>query len=135
MVHSDNRGLVLPPRVAPTQVIIVPVMQKKAGVLDRAYELRQELLDLGLRVDIDDSPNYSPGWKFNEYEMKGVPIRIEIGPRDIKNGIAMVARRDTLEKDKFELLGIGEKIKELLETIHEDMYNKALKMRERKHML
>jgi len=135
MVHSDNRGLVLPPRVAPTQVIIVPVMQKKAGVLDRAYELRQELLDLGLRVDIDDSPNYSPGWKFNEYEMKGVPIRIEIGPRDIKNGIAMVARRDTLEKDKIELLGIGEKIKELLESIHEDMYNKALKMREEKTYL
>lgn len=132
MVHSDNRGLVLPPRVAPTQVIIVPVMQKKAGVLDRAYELRQELLDLGLRVDIDDSPNYSPGWKFNEYEMKGVPIRIEIGPRDIKNGIAMVARRDTLEKDKLDLLGIGEKIKDLLETIHEDMYNKALTMREEK---
>lgn len=132
MVHSDNRGLVLPPRVAPTQVIIVPVMQKKAGVLDRAYELRQELLDLGIRVDIDDSPNYSPGWKFNEYEMKGVPLRIEIGPRDIKNGLAMVMRRDTLIKDQMPLEGIGENILKLLESMHDDMYNKALKMREDK---
>lgn len=132
MVHSDNRGLVLPPRVAPTQVVIVPVMQKKAGVLDRAYELKKELQDLGIRVDLDDSPNYSPGWKFNEYEMKGVPIRIEIGPRDIKNGVAMVARRDTLTKDQYELEGIGVAMKTLLENVHEDMYNKALAMREEK---
>jgi len=132
MVHSDNRGLVLPPRVAPTQVVIVPVMQKKAGVLDRAYELKKELQDLGIRVDLDDSPNYSPGWKFNEYEMKGVPVRIEIGPRDIKNGVAMVARRDTLTKDQYELDGIGQAMKTLLEKIHEDMYNKALAMREEK---
>jgi prolyl-tRNA synthetase len=132
MVHSDNRGLVLPPRVAPTQVIIVPVMQKKAGVLDRAYELKAELQNLGIRVDIDDSPNYSPGWKFNEYEMKGVPLRIEIGPRDIKNGVAMVMRRDLLEKEKYDLENIGTTIKDLLETMHEDMYNAALNMREEK---
>lgn len=132
MVHSDNRGLVLPPRVAPTQVVIVPVMQKKAGVLDRAYELKAELQAAGIRVDLDDSPNYSPGWKFNEYEMKGVPLRIEIGPRDIKNGVAMVARRDTLEKNQYPLEGIGQTMKELLETVHEDMYNKALKMRNEK---
>lgn len=132
MVHSDNRGLVLPPRVAPTQVVIVPVMQKKAGVLDRAYALKAELQALDIRVELDDSPNYSPGWKFNEYEMKGVPLRIEIGPRDIKNGIAMVARRDTLAKGPYELDGLGGQIKDLLEIIHEEMYQSALDMREEK---
>lgn len=131
MVHSDNRGLVLPPRVAPTQVVIVPIMQK-AGVLDRANALKADLEKQGIRVDLDDSENYSPGWKFNEYEMKGIPIRIELGPRDIKNGVAMVARRDTLTKTQMELEHLPEMISELLEDIHQDMYHAALEMREEK---
>ncbi len=132
MVHSDNRGLVLPPRVAPTQVIIVPIQQKKKGVLDKAYELKALLQNAGIRVDVDDSPNYSPGWKFNEYEMKGVPLRIEIGPRDIKNDVCMIARRDTLVKDKYELENVLESVQSLLETMHEEMYQRALEMREEK---
>ncbi|MBN2795009.1 MAG: proline--tRNA ligase [Clostridia bacterium] len=132
MVHSDNRGLVLPPRVAPTQVVIVPIMQKKPGVLDRAYELKKDLEAVGIRVELDDSPNYSPGWKFNEYEMKGVPLRIELGPRDIENGVAMVARRDTLDKNQMELEHLPEMVSELLEDMHQDMYHAALEMREEK---
>lgn len=124
MVHGDNRGLVLPPMLAPTQVIIIPIQQKKAGVLDRAYELKKELMDMGIRVDIDDSDK-SPGWKFNEYEMKGVPVRIEIGPRDIKNNVCMVARRDTLEKESMDLDGVGNSVESLLKTIQKNMLEKA----------
>lgn len=132
MTHGDNRGLVLPPRVAPTQVVIIPVMQSKPGVLDKAYELKAELVKLGLRVELDDSENYSPGWKFNEYEMKGVPLRIELGPRDIQNNQCMIARRDTLEKQAYSLDNLANTVAELLETVHEAMYEKALKMRDEK---
>jgi len=125
MVHGDNRGLVLPPFVAPIQVVIIPIMQKKEGVLDKANEIKRELEALGIRVKLDDSENYSPGWKFNQYEMKGVPLRIEIGPRDIKNGVAMVARRDNFEKGQVDLDGIGLTIKEMLQTVHDSMFNKA----------
>ena len=132
MVHGDNRGLVLPPRLAPIQVVIVPIAQKKAGVLERAEELRKELVSKGIRVKLDDNVNYSPGWKFNEYEMKGIPVRIEIGPRDIENGVAMVARRDNLEKGPVELDGIGDGMVKLLDQIHDDMLNRARESRDAK---
>ncbi len=125
MVHGDNRGLVLPPALAPTQVVIIPIAQHKEGVLDKAYELKKQLQDAGLRVELDDNENYSPGWKFNEYEMKGIPIRIEIGPRDIKNNQVMAARRDILEKGPVSMDGLTENIVQLLDTIQRDMLEKA----------
>ncbi len=132
MVHSDNRGLVLPPKVAPTQVVIVPIAQKKAGVLERANELFEEIKALGVRVELDDSPHQSPGWKFNEYEMKGIPLRIEIGPRDIENNKCLVFRRDLLEKEEKSLDGIGEYINGMLDTIQKDMFIKARDERDEK---
>ncbi|SHJ89977.1 proline--tRNA ligase [Paramaledivibacter caminithermalis] len=130
MVHGDNRGLVLPPRLAPIQVVIIPIAQHKEGVLDKAYKLKKQLQDIGLRVELDDNENYSPGWKFNEYEMKGVPVRIEIGPRDIKNNQVMAARRDTLEKEAIPIDGLAETISKLLETIQSDMLERARKHRD-----
>lgn len=135
MTHGDNRGLVLPPRIAPIQVVIIPIMQKKEGVLQRANALYDELKAAGIRVELDDNDNYTAGWKFNEYEMKGVPIRVEIGPRDIQNNVAMVARRDTFEKTTQSLDGFADTIKALLETIHVDMYNRAKKDRDEKTYL
>ncbi len=130
MVHGDNRGLVLPPALAPTQVVIIPIAQHKEGVLDKAYELKKELESAGLRVDLDDNENYSPGWKFNEYEMKGVPVRIEVGPRDIKNNQVMAARRDILEKEAVSMDGLTENIVKLLDTIQGDMLERARKHRD-----
>ncbi len=129
MVHGDNRGLVLPPRVAPTQVVIIPIAQHKEGVLDKAYELKKSLGEQ-MRIDIDDNENYSPGWKFNEWEMKGVPIRIEIGPRDIEKNQVMVFRRDTLEKQPMAMEGLKENIEKLLDDIHDGMLQKARNHRE-----
>lgn len=125
MVHGDNRGLVLPPRVAPTQVVIIPIAQNKEGVLDKAYALKKDLEAKGIRVDLDDNPNYSPGWKFNEYEMKGVPIRVEIGPKDIEKNQAVVGRRDTLEKAPMSLENFEEQIMNLLDEIHHGLLEKA----------
>jgi len=124
MAHGDKRGLALPPRVAPIQVIIVPVAAHKEGVLDKAYEIRDELLNSGVRVEID-TRDQSVGWKFNEWEMKGVPLRIEIGPRDIENGVVMTSRRDTHEKDTVSMQGLGYTVKKILDDIHENMYEKA----------
>lgn len=126
MVHGDSRGLVLPPMVAPEQVVIIPIAAHKEGVLDRAYALKEELTALGIRTKVDSS-DMSPGWKFNEYEMKGVPLRIEIGPRDISSGVAVLSRRDTLSKDTVKLEGIGAHVAGLLKVIQSDMYNKAEK--------
>lgn len=125
MVHGDNRGLVLPPRVAPVQAVVIPVRQEKDGVNEKAHEIYNGLINAGVRAEIDDDVNNSPGWKFNEYEMKGYPVRIEIGPRDIENGVCMVFRRDTLEKEQVSLSEINEYIPKLLDEIHENMYNKA----------
>ncbi|MDN5351843.1 MAG: prolyl-tRNA synthetase [Clostridiales bacterium] len=132
MVHGDNRGLVLPPRLAPIQVVIVPIAQKKAGVLEHARGIEAELKALGLRVKLDDDDSNSPGWKFNEYEMKGVPIRIEVGPRDIENGVVIAVRRDTHEKASLEREGLGSVIAALLDTIHGDMLERARKNRDEK---
>ena len=131
MVHSDDNGLVLPPKIAPTQVVVIPVAQHKEGVLDKAYEIKK-LLDKDFRVEIDDSEGYSPGWKFNQWEMKGVPIRLEIGPRDIANNQVVIARRDGGEKTSLPMENLGENIKKLLDDIQENLYNKALKAREEK---
>jgi prolyl-tRNA synthetase len=130
MVHGDNRGLVLPPRVAPTQVVIIPIAQNKEGVLDKAYELKKALESKGIRVELDDNPNYSPGWKFNEYEMKGVPLRVEIGPKDIEKNQAIVGRRDTLEKLPISLDGFADQISTLLDDIHDNLLEKAKTHRE-----
>jgi prolyl-tRNA synthetase len=132
MVHGDNRGLVLPPRLAQTQVVIVPIAQKKEGVLERAEALKKELQAAGIRVKLDDSTSNSPGWKFNEYEMKGIPIRVEIGPRDIENGVAMVARRDNLVKESYALENFASQMVALLDVIHHDMFNRAKENRDAK---
>ncbi len=123
MVHGDDRGLVLPPHIAPTQVVVVPIQQQKEGVLDICHKVEKEYLS-GLRVKVDDSER-SPGFKFAEQEMRGFPIRIEIGPRDIENGECIVVRRDSLEKVTVKLSELKEYIPSLLETIQNDMYERA----------
>ncbi len=122
MVHSDNSGLVLPPRIAPTQVMVIPVAQHKPGVLDKAYELRERLG--GFKVKVDDSDK-SPGWKFSEAEMRGVPVRVEIGPKDIEAGQAVIVRRDTREKIVAPLNEIESKVGETLETMQREMFERA----------
>ena len=122
MVHGDNNGLVLPPRIAPTQVVIVPIQQQKEGVLDKAFALKDVLSNF--RVKVDDSDK-SPGWKFSESEMRGIPVRVEIGPRDIENNEAVLVRRDTHEKITVSLDEIEAKISELLDTIQSDMLERA----------
>ena len=124
MVHGDDSGLKLPPRVAPTQIMVIPIQQKKEGVLDKAYELRDRLLKSGFRVKVDDTDK-SPGWKFSECEMRGVPFRVEIGPKDIENNKCVFVRRDTREKIEVALDDIEKKAAELLETIQNDMYEAA----------
>ena len=130
MVHGDDDGLVLPPRISPVQVVIIPVAQHKEGVLDKAYELKAELTKR-FRTKLDDS-DHAPGWKFAEYEMKGVPVRVEIGPKDIEKGQCVVVRRDTREKYFVPLEGLSDYIAELLDTIHNDMYERARKNTEEK---
>lgn len=126
MTHGDQRGLCLPPYVAPVQAVIIPIAAHKGGVMEKAEEIYNALKAAGFRVKLDDSDN-SPGWKFNEYEMKGVPVRIEIGPRDIENGVVTYARRDkTGEKFTLAIDGIEKKMPELLQSINENMYQKAL---------
>ena len=129
MVHGDDNGLVLPPAIAPIQIVIVPVAMHKEGVLDRANALADELKAKGFRVKIDDSDKM-PGWKFAEWEMKGVPLRIEIGPRDIENNQCMTVRRDNGEKLPVSLDEIGEKAQEILDNVHDALYEKALASRE-----
>ena len=122
MVHGDNNGLVLPPRIAPTQVVIVPIQQQKEGVLDKAFALKDVLSNF--RVKVDDSDK-SPGWKFSESEMRGIPVRVEIGPRDIENNEAVLVRRDTHEKITVSLDEVEAKVSELLDTIQSDMLERA----------
>lgn len=124
MTHGDSRGLVMPPVVAPVQAVIIPIAAKKEGVLDACRALKQSLTESGLRVVLDDSEN-SPGWKFNEWEMKGVPLRIELGPRDLEAGKMLCARRDNFEKSEILLDGAAESVKALLKEISENMYRKA----------
>ena len=124
MVHGDNDGLKLPPRIAPTQVIIIPIQQKKEGVLEKAEELKNALNDKGFRVKVDDCDK-TPGWKFADCEMRGIPLRVEIGPRDIENNQAVLVRRDTREKVTVSLDELNEKVSELLDDIQANMYKTA----------
>ncbi len=128
MTHGDDNGLVLPPAVAPVQLVILPIAQHKAGVLEKANELKARLEKVA-RVKLDDSDN-SPGWKFAEYEMKGVPLRLEIGPRDIENDQCVIVRRDNREKTVVPLSELEERIPELLKAVHDGLYQKALARRE-----
>ncbi len=132
MVHGDDDGLVLPPKIAPIQVAVIPINQKKAGVLDKAYEVTSRLKK-SFRVNCDSSDN-SPGWKFSQYEMKGVPLRLELGPRDIENNRCVLVRRDNREKTVVSLDNLESEIAKLLEELHRAIYEKALEnMRKKTH--
>ena len=131
MAHGDNRGLKLPPKVAPIQVVVVPVAQNKEGVLEKAHELYNSLKSM-FRAEIDDRDNVSPGFKFNDWEMKGVPVRIELGPRDIENGVCVLVRRDTAEKIVVKLDEAENVITETLEKIHNNMFEECKKRLEEK---
>ena len=131
MTHGDQRGLVMPPVVAPVQAVIVPIAAKKEGVLEACTALKERLQKAGVRVVLDDTDN-SPGWKFNEWEMKGVPVRIELGPRDIEACKMTVCRRDTLEKGELPLENAEEGVRALLHEIAENMYNTAKKRMEQR---
>ncbi len=124
MAHGDSRGLVLPPKIAPVQVVIVPIAAKKGGVVEVCEQIKQKLEEMSIRVEFDNT-DASPGWKFNEWEMKGVPLRIEIGPRDIENGKAMISRRDTLQKESYDLSTLAQTVQELLSTVQKDMLEAA----------
>lgn len=124
MAHGDDSGLVLPPRIAPIQVAVIPIMQKKQGVLEKALEVKEQLVKAGLRTKIDDSDK-NPGWKFAEQEMRGIPVRVEMGPRDIEAGQAIVVRRDTREKITVAIEELADKIKDILDVMQKDMFEKA----------
>ena len=123
MVHGDDSGLVLPPKIAPTQVMIIPIQQRKEGVLDKAYELADSLKG-SYSVKVDDSDK-TPGWKFSEQEMRGIPIRVEIGPKDIEAGKCIICRRDTREKIEVALSELNEKVGEVLDTMQKEMLERA----------
>lgn len=133
MAHSDDDGLILPPRIAPIQVVIVPIYkgeEQKAKIDERVHQLMAELKGMGITVKYDDNDNTRPGWKFAEYEMKGVPVRIALGLRDLENNVAEVARRDTKEKNTVSLDGLSAHIKQLLEDIQQNIFNKAKQYRD-----
>ena len=133
MAHSDDDGLVMPPRIAPLQVVIVPIYKgedQKAALDEKILPLVKAFKTAGISVKYDDSDNNRPGWKFAEYEMKGVPVRIAIGARDLENGVAEVARRDTKEKTSLPLEGLPARITTLLEEIQQNLYDRALAFRQ-----
>lgn len=133
MAHSDDEGLVLPPRLAPTQVVVIPIYNKDPEARAKIDRIAQEMIATlkrnNIRVKYDNDDNTRPGWKFAEYELKGVPVRIALGARDIENNIAEVARRDTKEKMNLQLEGLAERIPQLLEDIQANMYSKASQFR------
>jgi prolyl-tRNA synthetase len=132
MTHSDDQGLVLPPRLAPTQVVIVPIFRKeedKTAVLEAAGRIRENLAEAGVSVKLDDREGQRPGWKFHEYEVRGVPVRIAIGPRDVQNGTVEVARRDTRTKEVVGMDGLTGHVQQLLEAIQQGLYDRALRFR------
>ncbi len=133
MSHSDDHGLVIPPKLAPIQVVIVPIYTKSeqlSAISERAHQIRETLVKKGISVKYDDRDTFKPGWKFADYEFKGVPLRIAIGPRDMENNTVEVARRDTLEKETYQVTDIENKVLHLLEQIQENLYQKALSFRE-----
>ncbi len=129
MSHGDDSGLRLPPNVAPIQVVIVPISigNWKEDVLPAAKDIEHKLLQLGLRVKVDDREEFTPGWKFSDWEMRGVPVRIEIGPRDIKNKQVIAVRRDTLDKEQIDFDALSEHIPILLQDIQKSLFESALK--------
>ena len=129
MVHGDDSGLVLPPKIAPVQVMVIPIQQKKEGVLERAYAMKEQLAAKGFQVKVDDTDK-SPGWKFSEQEMRGIPVRIEVGPKDIEAGKCVICRRDTREKIEVTFDALEEKVGEVLETMQKDMLERARAHRE-----
>lgn len=130
MTHGDERGLRLPPRVAPIQIVIVPVASHKGGVMEKCDEVFQELKNAGFRVKLDDRDTLSPGFKFNDWELKGVPVRLEIGPRDIENGQVMVFRRDTCEKAPMALNVLASEMTGLLDSIQNELFKQARSFRD-----
>ncbi|MFN3876590.1 MAG: proline--tRNA ligase, partial [Flavobacteriales bacterium] len=133
MTHSDDHGLVLPPKLAPVQVAIVPIAKNQEqlnAIRGYAQPMIGALRAKGISAKLDDDDTKKPGWKFAEYEFKGYPVRIAIGPRDLENGTVEVARRDTLEKQSMQAIDIAEKIEHLLQAIQDNLYQKALAMRE-----
>lgn len=133
MSHSDDNGLVLPPKLAPIQVVIVPIYrnpEQLAAIGEKADAIIKELKAKGISVKFDDRDTYKPGFKFAEWEMKGVPVRLAMGPRDLENGTVEVARRDTLEKETLQMIGIADKIKNLLDNIQDNIYQKAASYRD-----
>jgi len=133
MAHSDDNGLVLPPKLAPHQVVIIPIYKKAVqlkAISEKAGKIAAELKANGISVKFDDSDNKKPGWKFAEYELKGVPVRLAIGPKDLENGTIEVARRDTLQKEVMKTEGISVHVEKLLDEIQKGIYNKALAFRE-----
>ena len=131
MAHGDNRGLKLPPKVAPIQAVIVPIAMHKEGVIEKAKEI-YESLNKKIRVKLDDREQYSTGYKFNDWEMRGVPVRIELGPKDIEKGKCILVRRDTSEKIEVEFKDVQNKIEELLDLIQKNMYNICLERMKQK---
>ena len=128
MTHSDDNGLVLPPKLAPIQVVIIPIYKtpdQLPMISEKALEIKAKLEAMGITVKYDDRDSFKPGWKFNEYEFKGVPVRIAIGPRDLEQGTAEICRRDTLEKASCPLDGIESRVKELLDEIQKNLFQKA----------
>src|SRR3970282_706015 len=132
MVHGDDGGLVLPPRIAPYQVVIVPIPRGnwRETVLPKAQAIRDELVERGVRVMLDDRESQTPGGKFNEWEMRGVPLRMEIGPKDLEKSQVVLARRDTREKSAAPMEGIGAHVEERLNEIQRALYARALKFRD-----
>lgn len=134
MTHSDDNGLVLPPKLAPVQVVIVPIYRNEEqynAVCDKGRVIKQQLENIGIRVKLDDRDTQKPGFKFNEWEFKGVPIRLAMGPRDLENGTVEIARRDTLTKETVQIEGIAAKVQQLLGEVQQHLYNKALDYREK----
>ena len=135
MTHSDDAGLVLPPKLAPFQVVIVPIYKGEEQlrlVSEKVVEIKKALEEKGISVKYDDRDTYKPGWKFTEYELKGVPIRLAIGQRDLENGTIEVARRDTMEKETYQITDIENKVENLLVQIQDNLFKKALTRKEEK---
>ena len=130
MTHGDERGLKLPPKVAPIQAVILPIAAHKGGVMEKCQEIRDQLAAAGIRVRLDDRDNVSAGWKFNEWELKGVPVRLEVGPRDLEAGQVLCVRRDTFEKKPLPLDGLAGAVKATLGDVHRNMFEIARAFRD-----
>jgi prolyl-tRNA synthetase len=132
MTHGDDGGLILPPKVAPYQVVIVPIPRGnwRETVLPKAQAIRDELVARGIRVLIDDRDTQTPGWKFNEWELRGVPLRMEIGPKDLEKSQVVLARRDTRDKSFVPMAGLAAHVEQILATIQKALFDRAVAFRE-----